>query len=71
MNKMIVTAEPGKNDLRITREFDAPRELVFKAFTDPALYVQWFGPRSLTTTFETFEPKSGGRWRTCWLCSKV
>jgi uncharacterized protein YndB with AHSA1/START domain len=63
MNKMSVTAEPGKQDLRITREFDAPRELVFKAFTDPELYVQWFGPRYLTTTIDTFEPKSGGRWR--------
>jgi uncharacterized protein YndB with AHSA1/START domain len=63
MNKTSVTVEPGKLDLRITREFDAPRELVFKAFTDPKLYVQWFGPRHLTTTLETFEPKSGGRWR--------
>ena len=63
MNKMTVTAEPGKLDLWITREFDAPRELVFKAYTDPDLYVNWFGPRDLTTTLETFEPKSGGRWR--------
>jgi uncharacterized protein YndB with AHSA1/START domain len=63
MNKMSLTAEPGKQDLRITREVDAPRELVFKAYTDPALYIQWFGPRNLTTTLETFEPKSGGRWR--------
>src|SRR5436190_17896797 len=63
MNKMSLTAEPGKLDLWTTREFDAPRELVFKAFTDAKLYAQWFGPRSLSTTFETFEPKSGGRWR--------
>ena len=63
MNKTQITVEPGKLDLRITREFDAPRELVFKAFTDPKLYVNWFGPRNLTTTLETFEPKSGGRWR--------
>src|SRR6266498_2296996 len=62
-NKTVITAEPGKQELFITREFDAPRELVFKAFTDPALYVQWFGPRYLTTTLDIFEPKSGGRWR--------
>jgi uncharacterized protein YndB with AHSA1/START domain len=62
-NKTTVIAEPGKQELFITREFDAPRELVFKAFTDPELYVQWFGPRYLTTTLETFEPTSGGRWR--------
>lgn len=43
--------------------FDARRELVFRAYTDPELYVQWFGPHSLTTTLEVFEPVSGGRWR--------
>lgn len=62
-NKMILSAEPGKQELFITREFDAPRELVFKAITDPELYVQWFGPRYLTTTIDVFEPVSGGRWR--------
>jgi uncharacterized protein YndB with AHSA1/START domain len=62
-NKTIITAEPGKQELFITREFDAPRELVFKAFTDPKLYVQWIGLRGLTTTLETFEPRSGGSWR--------
>lgn len=62
-NKTIITAEPGKQELFITRELDAPREPVFKARTDPALYAQWLGPRGLTTTFETFEPKTGGSWR--------
>jgi len=58
-----IAAEPGRQELIITREFDAPRELVFKAFTDPKLYVQWLGPRGLTTTLETFEPRGGGSWR--------
>ena len=62
-NKTKVTAEPEKHDILITREFDAPRELVFKAFTDPELYVQWLGPRRLKMTLEKFEPKSGGSWR--------
>ncbi len=62
-NKTTITAEPGKQELFITREFDALRELVFKAFTDPKLYVQWLGPRGFTTTLETFEPRSGGSWR--------
>jgi uncharacterized protein YndB with AHSA1/START domain len=62
-NKTVITAESGKQELFITREFDAPRELVFKAFTDPNLYTQWLGPRDLTTTLEIFEPVSGGRWR--------
>ncbi len=62
-NKTIITAEPGKQEVFITREFDAPRELVFRTHTDPDLYAQWLGPRGLTTTFEVFEPVSGGRWQ--------
>ena len=62
-NKTTITAEPGKQELFITREFDAPRELVFRAHIDPDIYVRWLGPRDLTTTLETFEPVSGGRWR--------
>jgi uncharacterized protein YndB with AHSA1/START domain len=62
-NKTIITAEPGKQELFITREFDAPRELVFKAHTDPKLYVQWLGPRGYEMTLETFEPVSGGKYR--------
>ena len=39
-NKTKITAEPGQYDIVITREFDAPRALVFKAFTDPQLYTR-------------------------------
>jgi uncharacterized protein YndB with AHSA1/START domain len=63
MNKTKVIAEPGKQELFITREFDAHRELVFKAHTDPKLYTQWIGPRRFTTTLMKFEPRSGGMWR--------
>ena len=58
-----ITAEPGKQELFIIREFNAPRELVFKALADPELYAQWIGPRGLTSTIEIFEPKNGGSWR--------
>src|SRR5258706_5548429 len=60
-NKTTIKVEPGKQDLFIIREFDAPRELVFKAHTDPKLYVQWLGPRGYEMILETFEPKSGGK----------
>src|SRR5205823_9575981 len=43
--------------------FDAPRELVFKAHTDPQIIPQWWGPRSLTTTVEALEVRPGGLWR--------
>jgi uncharacterized protein YndB with AHSA1/START domain len=62
-NKTEIIAKPGKQEIFIEREFDAPRELVFKAFVDPELYVQWIGPRGLTMTLEKFEPVSGGSWR--------
>lgn len=63
MNTTKIVAEPGKQEIVITREFDAPPELVFKAHTDPKLFAQWIGPRGLTTTLKTFEPVSGGQWR--------
>ena len=58
-----IKAEPGKQEIFITREFDAPRELVFKAFTDAKLVAQWLGPRDLTMKIEKFEPKTGGSYR--------
>jgi uncharacterized protein YndB with AHSA1/START domain len=62
-NKLTIIAEPGKQEIIMTREFDAPRKLVFKAHTDPKLYVQWLGPHGYEMTLETFEPVSGGRYR--------
>lgn len=62
-NKTVVTAEAGKQELFITREFDAPRELVYKAHTDANLYAQWLGPHGYEIVLETFEPVSGGKYR--------
>ena len=62
-NKTTITVEPGKQELFITREFDAPRALVYKAHIDPDLYVQWLGPRGYEMILETFEPHNGGRYR--------
>ncbi len=59
----VVTAEPGKQELFITREFDAPRELVFRAHTDPELYVQWVGPHGMTMTIEQWDCRDGGSYR--------
>jgi len=61
-NKTEITAEPGKQELFITREFDAPRELVFKANVDPDIYVKWCGPRDLTLTIHKWEPRLGGSY---------
>jgi len=63
MSKTQITAEPGVPQIVIEREFDAPRDLVFRAYTDPELLVRWLGPRALTTTFDVYEVRDGGRWR--------
>ena len=63
MSKTAITAEPGIPMITITREFDAPRDLVFRAHTDPDLLVQWLGPRDLTTTIDRYETRNGGPWR--------
>lgn len=62
-NKTTITAEAGKQELFITREFDAPRDMVFKAFITPELILQWLGPRELKMKLDKFEPKSGGSYR--------
>ena len=61
----------GKNSIDLkdplsiigTRVFDAPRELVFSAFTDPNHLAQWWGPDGFTTTTSAFEFRPGGVWR--------
>jgi uncharacterized protein YndB with AHSA1/START domain len=63
MAKAEYVIEPGKQEITITRNFDAPRELVFKAYTDPKLVPQWFGPREYTTTVDKMDARPGGLWR--------
>ena len=63
MSKTEITAEPGIPMIITTREFDAPRELVFRAHTDPDLLVQWLGPRELATAVDRYEVRNGGAWR--------
>ncbi len=59
-NKTVVTVEPSKQELFITREFDAPRELVFKAHVDPDIYVQWVGPKDLEMSIQKLDAFDGG-----------
>ncbi|OGW34583.1 MAG: ATPase [Nitrospirae bacterium GWD2_57_9] len=58
-----VTAEPGKQELVLTRIIDAPRSLVFKAMTDPSLIPEWWGPIRYTTAVDKMEARPGGIWR--------
>jgi uncharacterized protein YndB with AHSA1/START domain len=55
--------EPGRQDIVITRVFDAPRDLVFKAVTDPTLIPNWWGPAKYEVIVDRAEVRPGGRWR--------
>ena len=63
MSDMKVVADPGTHEIVITRSFDAPRELVFKAFTDADAVRQWWGLNSTETIVDQLEARPGGRWR--------
>lgn len=54
---------PSDTQIEMTREFDAPRELVWKALTDPAAIPQWWGPRKYTTVVDKMDVRVGGAWR--------
>jgi len=58
-----IPAEPGGREIVITTVFDAPRELVFKAYTDPNLIPQWWGLKEHTTTVDIMDVRQGGVWR--------
>ena len=49
--------------VRIVREFDAPKELVFRAHTDPELVAQWMGPKSTRNRIDHWDCRTGGSWR--------
>ena len=63
MSELKVTAEPGIPQVLTERELDAPRELVYRAFTEPDLLAQWLGPRRLTMTVDRYDLRDGGTWR--------
>lgn len=50
-------------EIRATRVFDAPRDLVFRMWTEPEHIIHWWGPNGFTNTFEQFDLKPGGVWR--------
>jgi uncharacterized protein YndB with AHSA1/START domain len=50
-------------DLYFERTFDAPREAVWKAFTDPQLVPRWWGQHGTTTTVVEMDVRPGGKWR--------
>ena len=58
-----VTADKGLPFIDTERELDAPRDLVFRCFAEPALLKQWLGPQRLEMRIDEFDFRDGGRYR--------
>lgn len=63
METTSVTAEPGVPFIDISRVFAAPRDLVFRAHTDPELLVQWLGGDKYEMIVDRYDVRDGGTWR--------
>ncbi|MDQ3654092.1 MAG: SRPBCC family protein [Chloroflexota bacterium] len=63
-NSDLTTTAPGDEPIiTMTRTFDAPRELVFRAWTDPIHLAQWWGPHGFTNPVCEVDLRPGGAWR--------
>ena len=58
----VIEADPNLPIIRITRDFTATPEQLFRAHTDPTLSVRWIGPNDISTTIDNWDCRSGGSW---------
>ena len=65
MAKNSVMGERGKQNVLITRILDAPRELVWEAWTDPQHFKSWWGPKDYTCPFCEMDLRVGGKYLNC------
>ena len=61
--KEFAESPTGNREIFVSRDFNAPRELVWKALTSPEHVVNWWGPRGFSTTIETMDVRPGGIWK--------
>ncbi|MEV5001887.1 SRPBCC family protein [Nocardioides sp. LML1-1-1.1] len=59
----LIEADPDVPTVRMVREFDAPRELVFRAHVEPDLVKQWMGPDSIGMDIDVWDIRTGGGYR--------
>jgi uncharacterized protein YndB with AHSA1/START domain len=62
-NETTIEADPNVPTIKIGREFEAPRERVYRAWTEPELVAQWLGPKETPTRIDQWDLKTGGSWR--------
>ena len=55
-----MTPDLSEHEIIITREFDFPREVVFKAWSDPTQLARWWGPQGFASTVRTMDTRPGG-----------
>lgn len=63
MNAAVQAKSPAEREVTITRIFDAPREVVFRAWTDAAQLAQWWGPKGFTSPVCEIDARVGGALR--------
>jgi uncharacterized protein YndB with AHSA1/START domain len=61
--RLATVTTPTDREIRVEREFDAPRDRVFAIYTDPELVPEWWGPRGTTTIVDVMDVRAGGSWR--------
>ena len=62
MQEKVILETSPECEIVTSREFNFPRQLVYRAWTEPDHLKNWWGPNGFTNTFEIFEPRPGGRW---------
>ncbi|CAN5303965.1 SRPBCC family protein [soil metagenome] len=62
-NETRIEADPDLPTIRIIREFDAPPDRVYRAWTDPELVARWLGPMGATMQIDRWDARTGGAWR--------
>ena len=58
-----IEADPSLPTVTVTRDFDAPPERVFRAWTDPELIVRWLGPKDTPMRLQQWDARTGGSYR--------
>lgn len=62
-NQTHIEADPDLPTIRIVRDFEAPADRVYRAFTDPDLVVRWLGPRDIDMQIASWDARTGGSYR--------
>ena len=63
MSETKIQAPDGVPFIDVSRAFAAPRDLVFRAFTEPELLIQWLGPDRYEMVIDEYDVRAGGSWR--------